>query len=79
MRHADGISPAWPIGYDEFEPWYTKAEWLYQVHGEHGPEVSGANMLGRAFLSSAAPGSSAGRSPTPRSAAATPSPCSTAA
>jgi choline dehydrogenase-like flavoprotein len=38
MRHADGISPAWPIGYDEFEPWYTKAEWLYQVHGEHGAD-----------------------------------------
>ena len=38
MRHADGISPAWPIGYDEFEPWYTKAEWLYQVHGEHGTD-----------------------------------------
>ena len=38
MRHADGISPAWPIGYDEFEPWYTKAEWLYQVHGAHGTD-----------------------------------------
>src|ERR1700751_3040727 len=38
MRHADGTSPAWPIGYDEFEPWYTKAEWLYQVHGEHGAD-----------------------------------------
>jgi len=38
MRHADGISPAWPIGYDEFEPWYTKAEWLYQVHGQHGTD-----------------------------------------
>jgi choline dehydrogenase-like flavoprotein len=38
LRHADGISPAWPVGYDEFEPWYTKAEWLYQVHGEHGTD-----------------------------------------
>jgi choline dehydrogenase-like flavoprotein len=38
LRHADGISPAWPIGYDEFEPWYTKAEWLYQVHGKHGAD-----------------------------------------
>ena len=33
IKHIDGLSPAWPIGYDEFEPWYTKAEWLYQVHG----------------------------------------------
>jgi choline dehydrogenase-like flavoprotein len=37
-QHADGISPAWPVSYDEFEPWYTKAEWLYQVHGEHGTD-----------------------------------------
>ncbi len=38
LRHADGVSPAWPLGYDEFEPWYTKAEWLYQVHGQHGAD-----------------------------------------
>jgi choline dehydrogenase-like flavoprotein len=37
-RHADGISPAWPLGYDDLEPWYTKAEWLYQVHGQHGTD-----------------------------------------
>jgi choline dehydrogenase-like flavoprotein len=72
IKHADGVSPAWPLSYDDFEPWYTRAEWLYQVHGEHGTEVSGAKMLGCAFSSSAAPGSSAGRSPTPRLAAVTP-------
>jgi choline dehydrogenase-like flavoprotein len=33
LRHVDGVSPAWPLGYDDFEPWYTKAEWLYHVHG----------------------------------------------
>jgi choline dehydrogenase-like flavoprotein len=38
LRHADGVSPAWPVGYDEFEPWYTKAEWLYRVHGVHGAD-----------------------------------------
>jgi len=38
IQHADGLSPAWPVGYDEFEPWYTKAEWLYQVHGAHGED-----------------------------------------
>jgi choline dehydrogenase-like flavoprotein len=38
LRHADGISPAWPVSYEDFEPWYTKAEWLYQVHGEHGAD-----------------------------------------
>jgi choline dehydrogenase-like flavoprotein len=38
LRHVDGVSPAWPITYDDLEPWYTKAEWLYQVHGEHGAD-----------------------------------------
>jgi choline dehydrogenase-like flavoprotein len=38
IQHADGISPAWPMSYDELEPWYTKAEWLYQVHGVHGKD-----------------------------------------
>ena len=32
------VSPAWPLTYDEFEPWYTKAEWLYQVHGNDGED-----------------------------------------
>ncbi len=38
LKHVDGVSPAWPLSYDEFEPYYTKAEWLYQVHGEHGTD-----------------------------------------
>jgi len=38
IQHADGLSPAWPLSYDDFEQWYTKAEWLYQVHGEHGQD-----------------------------------------
>jgi choline dehydrogenase-like flavoprotein len=38
LWHADGISPAWPISYDDFEPYYSKAEWLYQVHGRHGSD-----------------------------------------
>ena len=38
LKHADGISPAWPVSYTDFEPWYTKAEWLYQVHGSHGED-----------------------------------------
>ena len=36
MQHYDGVSPAWPIAYDELEPYYTEAEQLYQVHGERG-------------------------------------------
>ena len=38
LRHYDGISPAWPIGYDEMEPFYTKAEQMYQVHGLRGAD-----------------------------------------
>ena len=38
LRHYDGVSPAWPVGYDEMEPYYTEAEQLYQVHGERGAD-----------------------------------------
>jgi choline dehydrogenase-like flavoprotein len=38
LRHHDGISPAWPIGYDQMEPYYTQAERLYQVHGARGED-----------------------------------------
>jgi choline dehydrogenase-like flavoprotein len=38
LGHVDGVSPAWPLGYDDFEPFYTKAEWLYQVHGNRGED-----------------------------------------
>ena len=36
LKHYDGISPAWPISYDEMEPYYTKAEQMYHVHGLRG-------------------------------------------
>ena len=36
LKHYDGISPAWPITYEEMEPYYTKAEEMYQVHGLAG-------------------------------------------
>ena len=38
LRHHDGLSPAWPISYDEMEPYYTRAEQLYQVHGARGED-----------------------------------------
>jgi choline dehydrogenase-like flavoprotein len=38
LRHHGGVSPAWPISYDELEPYYTEAEHLYQVHGERGED-----------------------------------------
>jgi choline dehydrogenase-like flavoprotein len=38
IRHHDGVSPAWPITYDELEPYYTLAEQLYEVHGARGED-----------------------------------------
>jgi choline dehydrogenase-like flavoprotein len=38
LRHVDGISPAWPIAYDELEAYYTEAERLYHVHGARGED-----------------------------------------
>lgn len=36
VAHADGVSPAWPFGYDDLEPHYVRAERLYEVRGEIG-------------------------------------------
>jgi len=38
IKHVSGISPAWPLSYDDFEPWYSAAERLYQVHGNGGED-----------------------------------------
>jgi choline dehydrogenase-like flavoprotein len=38
LTHHDGISPGWPIAYEEMEPYYTLAEQRYQVHGVRGED-----------------------------------------
>jgi choline dehydrogenase-like flavoprotein len=38
LRHINGISPAWPLGYDVFEPYYCQAEELFHVHGQRGED-----------------------------------------
>ena len=38
LAHAEGVSPAWPLGYDVFEPYYTRAEQLFHVHGLRGAD-----------------------------------------
>ena len=30
IRHLGGTTPGWPIGYDDLEPWYQRAEELYR-------------------------------------------------
>ncbi|MEP7071429.1 MAG: dehydrogenase, partial [Verrucomicrobiota bacterium] len=36
VQHKGGISPEWPLKYFDFEPYYTEAEKLYEVHGKSG-------------------------------------------
>lgn len=38
VQHKDGVSPAWELKYKDFEPYYTEAEKLYQVHGKAGDD-----------------------------------------
>jgi choline dehydrogenase-like flavoprotein len=38
MDHADGVSPAWPIRYEDLAPYYDRAEQLYQVRGLAGAD-----------------------------------------
>lgn len=46
LKHHGGVSPAWPIGYDDLEPWYAEAERLYQVHGARGSDPTEAPSSG---------------------------------
>ena len=43
IQHQGGLSPAWPINYADMEPYYTRAEELFHVHGDLGtaPPVPG--------------------------------------
>lgn len=38
--HTGGVSPAWPIRYDDLKPWYEEAETLWRVHGTRGVDPS---------------------------------------
>jgi choline dehydrogenase-like flavoprotein len=38
VEHEDGISPAWPFGYADLEPYYGEAEQMYRVHGMTGED-----------------------------------------
>lgn len=45
LRHSVGISPAWPIGYEAFDPFYLEAEHLYHVHGQRGEDPNEPNAV----------------------------------
>lgn len=40
VQFETGVSPAWPFGYDELEPYYAEAEKLYRVHGSPNGDPS---------------------------------------
>jgi choline dehydrogenase-like flavoprotein len=46
IRHFGGLSPAWPISYDDLEPYYLKAERLYHVHGKRGEDPTEPHASG---------------------------------
>jgi choline dehydrogenase-like flavoprotein len=38
VQHKDGISPGWPLSYQDFAGWYDRAEKLFHVHGKRGED-----------------------------------------
>jgi choline dehydrogenase-like flavoprotein len=38
IQHYGGVSPAWPLSYHDFAPYYLEAEKLYSVHGRRGED-----------------------------------------
>ena len=38
VQHKDGVSPAWPLKYQDFAPFYDEAETLFAVHGLRGED-----------------------------------------
>ena len=42
LEHEGGTSPAWPISYDDLEPYYAELERWFLVHGEAGSDPTDA-------------------------------------
>ena len=38
VEHKDGVSPEWPLKYQDFAPYYKEAEELYRAHGKAGDD-----------------------------------------
>lgn len=38
LEHEGGTSPAWPVTYEQLEPYYAQAEQIYRVHGAAGED-----------------------------------------
>ncbi|MDJ0692564.1 MAG: GMC family oxidoreductase [Xenococcaceae cyanobacterium MO_188.B32] len=40
VKHQGGVSPAWEFSYQDFEPYYTRAESIFKIHGQKGEDIS---------------------------------------
>ena len=40
VKHLEGVSPAWEFSYQDFEPYYTRAESIFKIHGQKGEDVT---------------------------------------
>ena len=40
LKHLDGISPAWELSYQDMEPYYTRAESIFKIHGQRGEDIT---------------------------------------
>ena len=38
VQHPNGVAPAWPLSYQDLEPYYVRAEHLFWVHGKHSAD-----------------------------------------
>ncbi|MEL6928019.1 MAG: NAD(P)-binding protein, partial [Cyanobacteria bacterium J06600_6] len=39
LKHHEGVSPAWELSYEDLEPYYTRAESIFKVHGNKGEDI----------------------------------------
>ena len=47
LRHIGGTTPGWPFGYEVLEPYYQRAEDMYQVRGSMGDDPTEPAHSGR--------------------------------
>ncbi|MEM8832637.1 MAG: GMC family oxidoreductase [Cyanobacteria bacterium P01_G01_bin.19] len=44
VKHLGGVSPAWEFDYQDFEPYYTRAESIFKIHGNKGEDITEPEM-----------------------------------
>ncbi|MEM7759228.1 MAG: GMC family oxidoreductase [Cyanobacteria bacterium P01_A01_bin.40] len=40
LTHQAGISPGWELTYQDLEPYYTRAESIFKIHGQRGEDLT---------------------------------------